>query len=102
MDLPSREGLPTNCLNQKVAVVPLAHTLQPVQPLISSTLLHTFALDGGVGMSPLVLPPPLLTLTLSVALPLAPLESHALTLTLCVPVLMLTDRLMLEEEKVCL
>ncbi len=55
------------------------------QPDIWSMLLKYLAVEGGVGINPpLVVPPPLvvLTLTLKDALPLAPELSHALTTTL--------------------
>lgn len=64
-------------------------------------LLKYFALDGGVGINPLVVLVLLLTLTVNEALPFVPDESHALTVTLCVPELMLTDWLMLVAEVSC-
>jgi len=67
--------------------VSLAQTLQAIQPFIWSMLLKTLAVDGGLGIKPVVLT--LLcvlvlqiTLTVTDALPLAPVESHAFATTL--------------------
>ena len=52
IELPSSEGLVTPCLNQNVALLLLAQVEHPTQPSFSSTWLHVFAVEGGVGIVP--------------------------------------------------
>ena len=106
MLLPSRDGLPTHCLNQKEeAVLELAQAEHAIQPDIWSMLLKYLAVEGGLGINPVLVLVPLAvyppTLTVKEALPFAPEESHPFTTTLWVPPLMLTGTEMLLDDVFC-
>src|SRR5512146_2477471 len=108
MLLPSREGLETPCLNQKVPSGPVpsglpAQAPQADQPCFSSTWCQVWAEEGGVGIRLLAVALLVEAMMSAVAVTVAnaPVLSHTFTVIWCWPVLNCTVWLRVLAEVFC-